>query len=312
MKKKGELWGVKASEDLSMLQAWSPPGMTLEKQVRYGDQSLDAVGLPGTSSQGSDDFEMARLSDAFLMMATGREATTHNLLQGATDNSYKQERRTTLGNIKSLEDLETRLQCLVSNQHTVLEHVEGNLKIVLMGAGYTAGDAQLLAHDSPFLRISSDCQSAYIGLHMHLLNVALRHGWDHVKSELKYHVEKLKEIRALYQSRLQVLSHNYCYLRDLQTQKWQTFGIQDLRIRELQTSLGVLNPATGNGHPAPGQGPGRGQHYCNHCKTNLHPGNKASCLWKGSSASDARKSGATALRRLGEGADAIEDDEGPG
>jgi hypothetical protein len=72
MKKKGELWGVKASEDLSMLQAWSPPGMTLEKQVRYGDQSLDAVGLPGMSSQGSDDFEMARLSDAFLMMATGQ------------------------------------------------------------------------------------------------------------------------------------------------------------------------------------------------------------------------------------------------
>jgi hypothetical protein len=46
---KGELWGVKAGEDFSMLQAWSPPGMGLEKQVRFGDQSLDAVGLPGPS-----------------------------------------------------------------------------------------------------------------------------------------------------------------------------------------------------------------------------------------------------------------------
>jgi hypothetical protein len=77
---------------------------------------------------------------------------------------------------------------------------------------------------------------------MHLQNIALRHGWDHTKSKLSYHVTKLKEIWALYQTRLQVLAHNYCYLRDLQTQKWQTFGIQDLRIWELQTSMGSVTP----------------------------------------------------------------------
>jgi hypothetical protein len=118
--------------------------------MHFGDQqSLDAVGLSGKSSQGSDDFEMARMPDAFLMMATGRAAATHSLLQCTIDTGYKQEKRTTLGNVSSLEDLDFRLQSLVSNQHTVLEHAEGNLKIVLMGAGYTAGDAQLLAHDSP-------------------------------------------------------------------------------------------------------------------------------------------------------------------
>jgi hypothetical protein len=62
-------------------------------------------------------------------------------------------------------------------------------------------------------------------------------GWDHAKSELRYHVGKLKEIRALYHSRLQVLANNYCYLRDLQAHRWQTFGIW-----ELQMSLGVLSP----------------------------------------------------------------------
>jgi hypothetical protein len=72
-----------------MLQAWSPPGIALEKQIHLGDQSLDAVGLPSMSHQGSDDFEMSSLSDAFLMMATGRRAMTHNLLQGNTDNSFK-------------------------------------------------------------------------------------------------------------------------------------------------------------------------------------------------------------------------------
>jgi hypothetical protein len=88
----------------------------------------------------------------------------------------------------------------------------------------------MLAHDSPFLRISGDYQAAYIGLHMHLLAVALRHRWEHTKSELDYHVTKLREIRALYQACLQVVAHNYCYLRDLQRAKGQTFGIQDLQI----------------------------------------------------------------------------------
>jgi hypothetical protein len=174
--------------------------MELEKLVRFGDQALDAVGLPGTPLQGLDDFEMACLSDAFLMMATTQAAMTHNLLQGTTDNGFKQEKQTTLGNVKSREELNTRLQCLNSNKDKVLEHVEGNLKIVLMGAGYTADDAALLAHDSPFLCISSDSFSSYIGLHMHLLPVAIRHSWEHTKSELSYHVTKLREIRGLYQT----------------------------------------------------------------------------------------------------------------
>jgi hypothetical protein len=286
-----------------MLTAWSPPGINLEKQVRLGDQSLDAVGLPGTSSQGSDNFDMGRLSDAFLMMATGRTAMTHNLLQGNTDNGFKQEKRTTLGNVHSIEELDTRVNSLTSNQDKVMSHVEGNIKIILMGAGYTPDDATALAHDSPFLRLSGNTQLAYIGLHLHLLTTALCHGWDHAKSKLGYHVTKLKEIRLLHQTRLQVLAHNYCYLRDLKAHAWQTFGIQDLRIRELQASMGTLTPTRLLSSFSPGRG-----HYCNHCKTSLHPGNKASCFWKSSSASEARKAGANAVRRLGDGNEDTPDD----
>ena len=105
-----------------------------------------------------------------------------------------------------------------------------------------------------------------------------------------------------------MVAHNYCYLRDLQAKRWQSFGIQDLRIRELQSSLGVIPPpATGALFSAAGGA--RGSHYCNHCQPTLPPGNNASCLWKTSIASEPRTAGATALRRLGEGADPIEDDE---
>jgi hypothetical protein len=120
MGKKGELWGAKAGEDLTMLQAFSAPGITLEAQVRAANQSLDAVGLPGTLTQGSDDFQLARLSDAVLMMVRDTMNTTNTLLQGNVDTSFKMEKRTTLGTIKSVSDLEDRLHALTSGQHAVM------------------------------------------------------------------------------------------------------------------------------------------------------------------------------------------------
>jgi hypothetical protein len=86
--KKGKLWNAKAGKDLSMLQLWCPPGLMLDQQVQLGDQALDVVGLPDTLSQGSEDFDLVHLSNAFVMMA---------------------KKRTTLGSIKSLKDLEHHL-----------------------------------------------------------------------------------------------------------------------------------------------------------------------------------------------------------
>lgn len=69
---KGKLWGIKVDKDLCMLLAWSPPIMSLEKKVRCIRQPvLGCRGSPGTSLQGSDNFGISRLSDAFLMMVMG-------------------------------------------------------------------------------------------------------------------------------------------------------------------------------------------------------------------------------------------------
>ncbi len=67
------------------------------------------------------------------MMANGRNASSNGLLQGNKDTTIKSEKQTTLGSIKSVEDLEHRVQALTSNQHLVMENVETNLKIVLVG-----------------------------------------------------------------------------------------------------------------------------------------------------------------------------------
>jgi hypothetical protein len=54
----------------------------------------------------------------------------------------RSEKRTTLGSVHSLSELGERSQNLNGNQHKkVIEHIEGDLKIVLMGAGYITDDA---------------------------------------------------------------------------------------------------------------------------------------------------------------------------
>jgi hypothetical protein len=86
--------------------------MQLGKSVQFGDQALDAIGLPGRSLKGLDDFEMAHLSNAFLMMATGQTVMMHNLLKGTSDNSFKWEKRMMLGNVRLVEELYTQLKHL--------------------------------------------------------------------------------------------------------------------------------------------------------------------------------------------------------
>jgi hypothetical protein len=118
------------------------------------DLEADSLGKEDAASREFSSCHMTSTERLEARLGLGRPAATHNLLQGTTDTSYMQEKRTTLGSVRSLEELDGRLENLTSNPNTILEHVKGNLKVVLMGAGYTVEDAKRVAHQSPFLRIS--------------------------------------------------------------------------------------------------------------------------------------------------------------
>jgi hypothetical protein len=77
-----------------------------------------------STTQGSDDFQLAPLLDALLMMVQGMMNTTSTLLQGNANTSFKLDKRTTSGTVKSITNLEGCLQALTSGQYMVMKHVE--------------------------------------------------------------------------------------------------------------------------------------------------------------------------------------------
>lgn len=90
----------------------------------------------------------------------------------------------------------------------------------------------------------------------------------------------MRRIRERYHTRLQVMCHLYCYLRDQKRNRWQSLEIQKLRLDQARMFLPFVPasiPATATGNPNPGS---NADYRCPHCKTCMHSGGKKSCPWR--------------------------------
>ena len=76
---------------------------------------------------------------------------------------------------------------------------------------------------------------------------------------------------------------------------WQSLGLHKLASHTLR-SLSVTNGPAGKDLGTGGLGGGR---VCSHCKTGLHAGNKAKCVWSDLPPKEAREKGRETLRNLG-------------
>jgi hypothetical protein len=188
--RKGEFYGLQASEDGSVMTACSPPGLTMEGRVRLADQILDAVALPGTSDGGTDETELHRISESLQAIASGRNSA-NGYPVGQRDSNYKSRKKTSICDIKGVSDLQERLEDLESGADDILKYTEGNLKAVLINEGYDYEGATEYASLSPYLKLSQASLQGYLSLHLHLLSLAVNEGFDEAKMELSYHCKKM-------------------------------------------------------------------------------------------------------------------------
>jgi hypothetical protein len=291
-----QLFELSANDAPRFLKTVSPPGLSEEAQTRLGDQLADIGGLPGTSGVGSEDTALSTVAMAFERMASRKSA--HQDLGGTTDPSYKSEKRNTLGTIKSMKDLRERIKDLRGPRNEVLGQVKANLVAVIEKAGYSLTESELWATQSPLLRMSRDGYEFYIHLHSHLLEVALGpRGWGAAEGELKIHVKKLKDIREIYQSRIQIMMRHYVYLREGVHNSWSSLRVQEMELERLNTLL-VPSADPADSTPAP-RAATTSRAYCGHCMTGLHPGGKQYCPWKLESRVRAKELGSIAILALG-------------
>jgi hypothetical protein len=273
------LYGLHANEDGSVMRSCSPPGLTIDGQVRLADQVLDAVALPGTSDGGTDETELHRISESLQSIAAGRSSSAGYPV-GQRDSNYKSKRKTSLCDIRSTVNLQDRLEDLEGGAEDILKYTEGNLKAVLINEGYDYEVASEYASLSPYLKISQVSLQSYVSLHLHLLSIAVNEGYDEAKMELAHHCKKMRRIRERYHTRLQVMCHLYCYLRDQKRNRWQSLEIQKLRLDQARRLLPFVSPSAALPSDNPAS-PGITSDYrCPHCRTSIHSGGKKSCPWR--------------------------------
>lgn len=275
----------------------APWGLTPDQQGHLALQTLDAAGLPNNFGRNSEETQFDRVVDGLELLAQSRLSSNRGHLGGNTDSGWKADKRVSLNSVRSLEDLERRLTSIQSNQHKVLRQVLTGLESVLMSCGYPPDQAATLAYQSGFYRLSRSGLTQYLGLHIHLYSLGQRFGYEYAVPEIQYHANKLTDIRAVHMTRLQVVAHSYCYLRNLEASKWQNFGIQSIRLTELQkaTTPSITSEVTAETSSTT---QASGQKFCNHCRTALHPGNRSACPFKEATATQAKLKGAEAIRRL--------------
>jgi hypothetical protein len=288
---KDTLYGLHANEDGSIMRSCTPPGLTKEGQIRLADQVLDAVALPGTSDGGTDETELHRISESLQAIAGGRNSKAGYPV-GQQDNNYKAKRKTSICDIRSTADLQDRLEDLEGGAEDILKYTEGNLKAVLINEGYEYDVATEYASLSPYLKISQVSMQSYISLHLHLLSIAVNEGYEEAKLELAHHCKKMRRIRERYHTRLQVMCHLYCYLRDQKRNRWQSLEIQKLRLDQARKFLPFV-PASLVPPASAGS-----DYRCAHCRTCIHTGGKKSCPWRNLSVKKAISAAKQALSQI--------------
>ena len=146
----------------------------------------------------------------------------------------------------------------------------------------------------------------YLNYHQHLLSQAETFGWAYANVDRLHHLEELKLIRELSESRIQCICWIYIYLRDNHESKWFSQEMQQERNAAMMagksldrpdpdeddvTTTSTLTSAGGseNGSPNP-------THGCPKCGAGLCGTN--GCIWGDLSKKKAQKAAKAAIRAL--------------
>ena len=107
-------------------------------------------------------------------------------------------------------------------------------------------------------RLGQDTYGFYVGFIIHLLQTSVCEGWNVAEIEIKCFLEKTDSARGNNASRLCALAEIYCFIGDLQKNRWWSLQLLGRKMTKHQANS------------TPSYMPG----VCDHCGTFLSPGRK--------------------------------------
>jgi hypothetical protein len=292
-------FGVRTNLGNEMLMKLAPESITVAQRARLGEQMLDSVAQPGMSFTAESDVTgVEAFTDAIegLTVAADRRSAG-SYLGGHKDGNWRKNDHVSLRKITDVETLQEHMELLQSAQKADLELTKTSIEEVYTRCGYSPEVAEHLALTGGIYRVSVDTYTYYVGLHIHLLSLALTSGFAAAQLELDHHVKKLGALRKRLPSRIQVLMANYTYLRDLMRTGWSCLAIELLHRKALQDLVTLRFPQAAGPNPGPANEP------CGWCGSGLHGYNQPvnSCPWKPKSRTQAKAAAREAMRNLARG-----------
>jgi hypothetical protein len=136
--KEVKIFGYSALDTIKFINGLVPDPERLPEVMKkyFTEKMADFVACPWSEGQGGDLYgEQSDLLTHSLITLVGNQ--NDKAFGGNTvDTQWKQGTRITLGSIKTLEDLTTRLEDLRDNETTLSHTVIINLESVMLKAGY--------------------------------------------------------------------------------------------------------------------------------------------------------------------------------
>ena len=288
-----KIHGVDLVDD-RLLSASVPPGMHRRSATKMYDFAVDVTSLPGMyqSSDIGDAGDVGRLSGV-LTAAFG----TNNHRR---DTLWQQKSRHALGNIKTKEDFMQHVEKVTSVRKSAFQRQADLFRHQLTKEGFKPSEIDKYVHTGGLPILILRTYGYYMEL-LHLLQgyaISATSTWVNSQAHhlLKYHSDKLLELRGAAFERRHFILRVYIYLRDAQSAKFTDISMMT-KFFKVVDGLPSSAPVGRDTNSAPSPAPTS----CGHCRfpaLHVHikrAQTKACCPFKDHSSTLARKHAAGLL-----------------
>ena len=191
------------------------------------------------------------------------QATGNSLV--LPDGQWKAQRKARLTTVKSSTDLLTLWESLVDAESEIFSQQDDRIHAFLYDRHYSTSEINQFLASGLFIRVITDTYNNYKSLLQTLLSHTNVHGFSGLASELlKYHGNKLLQIRLYSPSYLVFLLRQYVYLRDAAAAKFSHVNVIAPMVQELFSRAPTAGDA-GQGGNGGGGGDGGGGGVATKC-----------------------------------------------
>jgi hypothetical protein len=296
-----EIFGINLDVDTKDLrQELVPPGTSEERAIHVMECLVDAVSLPGKTTQsGEGDDTAANIHTALAELVASNHHLGSQSEDIRKDLKWKNLNRQALRGVKSEAQLIESLKDVMEIRDRTLRNANARQKAILSKEPWNTLLIDAWSNNGYVSVLSRRSVDHYISLLQHLVLVAGVYGWEEALREIEFYTKEWALIRSQCTSRLMALCRIYVSLRDGADAKWLSPELEAEKVTALVQAVAKLK-ANGPRNPS-GGGSGGGGGFCKKCGTILH--GRLHCPWQHLSVSAAKRKGKEALKKLAIGED---------